>query len=144
MKIINKKPIFNIFSKEKLPIKKQGPRIKIIIDYRERNSLVASHLIKLGFEIEFKELKIGDYIVKDVVIERKTIPDFISSIINKRLLKQIEELKQFENKLLIIEGISEQEIYTDEDQGMNANAIRGFLLSTVLKHKIPMLFKFMN
>ncbi len=141
MKTIVKKPIFDIFSKSVSKIKKQVPfKEKIIIDYREKNSLVASHLIKLGFKIEFKELKIGDYIVKNTIIERKTIPDFISSIINRRLLKQIEELKQFENKLLIIEGTEEQELYTDDNSGINSNAIRGFLLSTVLKHKIPMLF----
>lgn len=140
MKTIYKKPILDIFSIKKSLVKKLEQKEKIIIDYREKNSLVASHLIKLGFEIEFKELKVADYIVKDVAIERKTISDFISSIINGRLLKQIEELKQFENKLLIIEGISEQEIYSDDNVGINANAIRGFLLSTVLKHKIPMIF----
>jgi len=140
MKIIIKRPIQNIFSKKKIKQINPEQKQKIIIDYREKNSFVASYLIRLGFEIEFKELKVGDYIVKDVVIERKTVSDFISSIINKRLLNQIEELKQFENKLLLIEGISEQELYTEDNLGMNANAIRGFLLSVVLKHKIPIIY----
>jgi ERCC4-type nuclease len=140
MKIIIKRPIQDIFSKKKIKQINPEQKQKIIIDYREKNSFVASYLIRLGFEIEFKELKVGDYIVKDVVIERKTVSDFISSIINKRLLNQIEELKQFENKLLLIEGISEQELYTEDNLGMNANAIRGFLLSVVLKHKIPIIY----
>ena len=142
MKIITQKPIFDIFSKKEIVSKKEllKEKIKIIVDYREKNSLVASYLINLGFDVEFKELKIGDYVVKDTIIERKTISDFISSMINGRLLKQLEELKQFENKLLIIEGISKQEIYTDENSGVNANAIRGFLLSILLKHKIPIIF----
>jgi len=112
---------------------------KITIDYREKNSLVASELVNLGFEIEFKELKVADYIVQNIAIERKTISDFISSMLNKRLLNQLEELKQYENKLLIIEGIDEQEIYP-ESNGVSPNAIRGFLLSILLKHNIPMLF----
>ena len=140
MKLIIQKPIFDIFSKKEIPLKKELPKEKIIIDYREKNSLVASYLIKENFDVEFKELKIGDYIVKDTILERKPISDFISSIINGRLLRQIEELKQFENKLLIIEGISKQEVYSDESKGINANAIRGFLLSVVLKHKIPLIF----
>ena len=142
MKLIIQKPIFDIFSKSERKSKslETKEKIKIIIDYREKNSLVASYLIKQGFAIEFMELKVGDYIVKDTIIERKTISDFISSMINKRLLKQLEELKQFENKLLIIEGISKHEIYSDENQKINANAIRGFLLSIVLKHKIPLIF----
>src|SRR3990167_10158373 len=119
MKIITQKPIFDIFSKKEIVSKKEllKEKIKIIVDYREKNSLVASYLINLGFDVEFKELKIGDYVVKDTIIERKTISDFISSMINGRLLKQLEELKQFENKLLIIEGLSKQEIYTDENSG---------------------------
>jgi ERCC4-type nuclease len=117
------------------------PKQKILVDYREKNSLVASELIKLGFEVEFRELKVADYIIRNVAIERKTISDFIGSMINKRLLRQIEELQQYENRLLIIEGIDEQELYSDENEnGVNANAIRGFLLSIVLKHKVPVIF----
>lgn len=116
-----------------------SPKEKILIDYREKNSLVVSELKKLGFETELRELKIGDYLVKDVVIERKTVSDFRTSMINHRLLKQLEELQQFENKLLLIEGIYEEDIYP-EDKGINPNALRGFLLSIVLKHKIPLMF----
>ncbi|HPD81477.1 MAG TPA: ERCC4 domain-containing protein [Candidatus Pacearchaeota archaeon] len=157
MKTINSPKLLDIFSQNKKKdkeVKKTETIEKIIIDYREKNSLIASHLIKLGIEVEFKELKIGDYIVRNIVIERKTVSDFISSMINKRLLKQIEELKQYPNKLLIVEGISEKELYSSSEKegGMNPNAIRGFLLSILLKHKIPVLFtknsedtaKFMN
>jgi Fanconi anemia group M protein len=140
MKTIKSPQILDIFSKKKEKQKAEEPKEKIIIDYREKNSLVYSYLIKQGFEVEFKELKIGDYIVKNVIIERKTVSDFISSMINHRLMNQIEELKQYENKLLIIEGISEQELYREDNVGVNANAIRGFLLSILLKHKIPILF----
>jgi len=135
------KTLHNIFTSKKSKPKKELPKPKIEIDYREKNSLVASELAKLGFEIEFKELKVADYIVKDVAIERKTVSDFISSMINRRLINQIEELKQYENKLLIIEGIDEQELYSDENSdGVSPNSIRGFLLSILLRHKIPTLF----
>ena len=133
------KKIFNIFSRRQTP-QKEKPRI--IIDYREKNSLIPSELIELGLEIEFKDLKIADYIIKGVAIERKTISDFISSMINRRLLKQLEELTQYKDKLLIVEGIDEQELYTDSEDwvGMHPNSIRGFLLSILLKYKIPIIF----
>ncbi len=139
MKTIESKSIFNIFSKKHHPPKKIEKK-EVTIDYREKNSLVHVYLKKRGFEIEFKELKIGDYIVKGTVIERKTIPDFINSMINHHLLNQIEELKQHKNKLIIIEGFSEQQLYGQKDERVNANAIRGFLLSIVLKHQIPIIF----
>ena len=140
MKTLNSKPMFDIFSRKKPTIKKETAKVKVLVDYREKNSLVASELISLGLEPEFKELKIGDYIVKETIIERKTISDFITSMINKRLMKQLEELGQFKNKLLIIEGIEEQELYNDEKIGVNGNAIRGFLLSILLKYKIPIVY----
>lgn len=134
------KPFQDIFSKKSEQSFLQKEHFKIIVDYREKNSFVVAKLVKLGFEIEFKELKVADYIVKDIAIERKTIQDFLSSMMNKRLLKQLEEIKQYEKNLLIIEGIEEQELYSDENQHINANAIRGFLLSIVLKHKVPIIF----
>ena len=84
--------IFNIFSDKKLKIKKEFSQ-KIIIDYREKNSLVVSELSKLNFEIEFKELKVADYIVGSVAIERKTVLDFISSMKDRRLVNQLEGLQ---------------------------------------------------
>lgn len=130
--------LFDIFSKKPIKIIEKP---KIIIDYREKNSLVPSELISLGLEIEFRELKVADYIVKGIAIERKTVSDFISSMINKRLLRQLEDLQQYEKKLLIIEGIEEQELYNDKiDFGINPNAIRGFLLSILLKYKVPIIF----
>lgn len=146
MKTIHTKEIFDIFpskkSKKIEEIKKEEQEGKetIIVDYREKNSLVASYLIKENLDVEFRELKVGDYIVQNVIIERKTINDFLSSMLNHRLLNQIEELQQYENKLIILEGISEQELYKDSQEGINSNAIRGFLLSILLKHKIPIIY----
>jgi len=135
------KTILNIFGREKQIIKKEVPKQRIIADYREKNCMVTSILKKFDIDTEFRELKVADYIVKDVAIERKTVSDFISSMINKRLVKQIEELQQYEKRLLIIEGTSEQELYDDEkDLGVSANAIRGFLLSISLKSKTPIIF----
>jgi len=113
---------------------------KIIVDYREKNCLVTSELVKLDFEVEFRNLNVADYIIKDVAIERKTVSDFISSMINQRLLNQLQELQQYENRLLIVEGIDEQELYSEEQGGMHPNAVRGFLLSILLKHKVPIIY----
>jgi Fanconi anemia group M protein len=137
------KPIFDIFSKPKrIREETKQEKQKILIDYREKNSLVASTLVELGFEVEFRELKVADYLVNNVAIERKTVSDFVNSIINKRIIRQLQELQQYENKLLIIEGIDEQELYSDdntENRLIHPNAIRGFLLSVTIKHKIPVI-----
>lgn len=137
------KPFFDIFPKHKR-IRNENPKPekqRILVDYREKNSLVASTLVELGFEVEFRELKVADYLVNNVAIERKTVSDFVNSIINKRIIRQLQELQQYENKLLIIEGIDEQELYGDdaENRMIHSNAVRGFLLSVTIKHRIPVI-----
>ena len=133
------KEIFNIFSRRKI---KQPEKPKITVDYREKNSLVVSELASLGLDIEVKELKVADYLVKGTAIERKTVSDFISSMKNRRLLRQLEEIRQYESRLHLIEGIDEQELYTDSKEiiGMHPNSIRGFLLSILLNYKVPIVF----
>lgn len=129
----------DIFSKEKnKKVKKQENFPEIYIDYREKNSLVPSELISLGLKIEFRELKVGDYLVNNIIIERKTIQDFLSSMFNKHLVKQAQEMQQYEKKLLIIEGFEEQELYLEKD--ISSNSIRGFLLSLSLKYNIPIVY----
>jgi len=126
--------LINIFSKKKEKKKELG---KIIVDNRERNSLVASYLMEKGFEIEWKQLPVADYLVNGVAIERKTISDFKSSIINKRIFSQLLELKQYPQHLLLIEGIMDEDMYVG---GMHENAFRGFMLSVLLEERVPIVF----
>ena len=72
---------------------------KIIVDTREKQSLVASELVHNGCEIKFEQLKVGDYIVKNTLIERKTVSDFIGSMLNGRLRKQLKNMQKVENKI---------------------------------------------
>ena len=121
---------------------KDKTKKRIIIDYREKKSQVYSDLVKSGVNIEVKELKVADYIIRDIAIERKTVNDFFSSMINKRLVKQLESLQQYPNRLLLIEGIDEQELYSNEPakEGIHPNAIRGFLISIIFRYKTPIIF----
>ena len=113
--------------------------MKILADLQERKSLVPHSLIELGVEVSFQHLKVADYLIGNVAIERKTINDFVSSMLNKRLLRQLEELKQYKKRLLIIEGTEEQELYNDEPGKINGNAIRGMLLYTLLEANCPII-----
>ena len=113
---------------------------KIIADHHEKNSLVCSELVEHGIDVEFTHLLVADFLVGETAIERKTISDFLTSMMNKRLSKQLLELQQYDKRLLIIEGIEEQELYNDEPEGVHGNAIRGFLLSILLESKVPIIF----
>lgn len=129
------KSIFNIFSKKKNYLKEN---MVIQVDYREKNSLVPSILSK-KFEIDWKQLAVGDYVVKGIAIERKTVSDLKSSIIDKRIISQLLELKQYPKHLILVEGILDEDLY---NSGIHENALRGFLLSVALEYQTPIIFTY--
>ena len=83
--------------------------VKIIVDNRERNVPLINVLESKGMSIEIKTVHVGDYVVSDrVCIERKTVQDFESSIINGRLFDQVRRLREtYECPILILEGDAE-------------------------------------
>jgi Fanconi anemia group M protein len=120
--------------------------MKIIVDTRERKSGITIDLAKKGFDVEVKQLLSADFIIKTkdksgkihtVGIEKKTQLDFLNSIMDKRILKQLLELKKnFTMQLLIIEG--DRNIYTLRN--FHPNAIRGMLASIAIDFQIPILY----
>ncbi len=114
--------------------------MKVIIDHRERKSSVIENLEELGVCCDIRHLHLADYLIsKEVAIERKTLGDFVGSMINKRLIKQLKDMKEnFKKPLLLIEGIDEDELYQPSTHPkINENAIRGMMLSIMLDLEIP-------
>src|SRR3989338_3795760 len=114
-----------------------GDNVKIYVDNCEANSRIAVILSKRCL-VEEKQLAVGDYLLsKRVAVERKTSSDFLSSLTDGRLFKQIEELKSnFRSPLLIIEGNG----LFNSDRKIHPNAIRGALASIALDYGLPILF----
>jgi ERCC4-related helicase/DNA uptake protein ComE-like DNA-binding protein len=112
--------------------------VAILADHREKDNKVVKELIDLGISVKTAQLESADYIVSGKVgIEMKKVPDFVSSIIDGRLLEQVRELrKNFEKAVLIIEG--EEDIYSIRN--VHANAIRGMLSCIVLDFQVPVLY----
>jgi Fanconi anemia group M protein len=116
-----------------------GERVSIIVDARERNSPVFDHLSQLEVNLIQKQLEVGDYICSErVVVERKTIRDFLQSIIDQRVFKQSSDLiESFERPVLILEGNPEL-LFLERE--IHPNTIRGVLASIVIDYKIPILW----
>ena len=128
--------LHNIFSKTKTKPTKKPKQVKILADIHEKNSLVIPTLHELGADFEITHLKVGDYLINNIVIERKTFSDFISSMLSRRLIDQLKHLKQYPKALLLIEGKSHIEDYTS----MNPNSYHGFIMSILLNYQIPIIF----
>lgn len=110
-------------------------KVKVIADSRENGC--AKKLVEMGADVELKRLDVADYICSSRVgVEIKTVEDFVSSIIDGRLLRQLNALKtSFERPVLIMEG--EQDIYSVRK--VHPNAIRGMLATIAASYGIPIM-----
>ena len=123
---------------EKITNYSKQEKIKIFADFREKSSGILKELIELQVELKLESLNNADYILSSRVgVEVKTVPDFVESIIDGRLMQQIKSLRNnFERPLLIIEGI--EDIYSVRN--IHANAIRGMLSTIAVSYGIPILY----
>jgi ERCC4-related helicase len=113
-------------------------KLTIFVDPRETRAGIARFLEKAGVDLKLQNLEIGDYIVSDkVCIERKTVTDFLDSLINKRrnLFEQINRMKnEYEKPLLVIEGNS---IYGQRN--VHPNVVRAVMASIALDYSVPII-----
>jgi ERCC4-type nuclease len=89
---------------------KPDGKILVIADYRERKMIDELH--EMGAVVKEDNLPIADFVVSaNTAIERKAHSDFIASIIDGRIFEQIENLKRFYSRpIVLIEGFSDRNI----------------------------------
>lgn len=110
---------------------------EIIVDSREGRSGLAKRLEAAGARITIKELESGDYVIAEGVgVERKAAGDFVSSILDGRLMPQIELLSvSYERPFFMIEG----DIFNTRSE-IREEALLGALSYISLLKRIPILY----
>jgi len=111
--------------------------LRITADYREETSGLVDLLKKEDVFVEVEKVLYGDYVINDsITIERKTANDFLVSIIDGRLFKQLSNLKKYcANPILLIEGNP-----YETDLKFDPMAIKGALISAQVIWYIPVVF----
>jgi len=114
-------------------------KVRIVVDHRESKNHVFRNLKEFDIDLIRNQLKTGDYICSDrVCVERKTIPDFVQSIIDQRIFKQVREISEcFEKPLIILEGNPDLLFL---ERKVHPNTIRGALASLAIDYKIPIIW----
>lgn len=102
----------------------------IIVDQRELDATIGRELSRTdGIAVELETLDVGDYVLSDrVAVERKTVDDFLDSLLGDRdLFDQVARLSSaYERPIVVIEG---DRLY--EARNLNPAAIRGALASLI-------------
>ena len=111
-------------------------KVLVFVDTREANSGIMEYFGQYDCDIQKKMLLFGDFVASDrVIIEKKTVKDFIQSITDKRLFQQLKAMKDnFEKPILIIEG--EDSLYGV----LQPNIIRGALAAITVDMSIPIIW----
>jgi Fanconi anemia group M protein len=115
---------------------KKDKILKVIVDHREYRSNVIRNLTIKGVSIEPDQLDVGDFILSSRIgVERKKVDDFLESLINGRLFKQISRLREsYSRPVLILEG---DNLLTKRN--INHNAIFGSLASINIDFGVPII-----
>ncbi len=114
-------------------------RVLVWVDSREGKSSIASILEEKNAMVKVRTLEVGDFMLSDdVIVERKTVEDFLSSMVDGRLFNQLVLLSSNCNSpLLLLEG-SIEDLFALRD--IHENAIRGALISIATNYRVPIIF----
>lgn len=112
-----------------------GPAVTV--DDRETSSRVVEVLHTLGAAIDLRRLDQGDYAIGDrILVERKTVRDFVDTLVERDLFGQIKALAEaVPRPVMIIEG---DDLYTARN--IQPNAIRGTLAAITVDMGVTLLF----
>ena len=110
--------------------------VKIIVDHRESRSPVMRFLTQKDVLVEPQQLDVGDYIISSRIgVERKTVDDFLGSLIEGKLFVQMKNLRAtYSRPLLLIEG---EGLLTKRN--MSHNAIFGSIAAIIVDFGIPII-----
>ena len=126
------------FASTKVKETSQEKSVTILCDHREKDNAVVKALIDMNNPVRLVQLQSADYVVgSSVGVELKKVDDFVNSLLDGRLLAQVQELcEQFEKPIVIVEG--EEDIYSV--RRVHPNAIRGALASIAIGFAVPILY----
>ena len=114
-------------------------KVNLKIDFREQRSGVVEEIGKRADNISFElvTLPVGDYLIEDkIIIERKTLSDFLVSIKNGRIFQQAYRIAQSgKNGLIILEGDKSMV----NSSSMSRKAVQGALIHLEVFVGIPVM-----
>jgi len=115
---------------------KEDKEIKVVVDHREYRSKVVRNLTANGTYVEPQQLDVGDYVLSSRIgVERKSVDDFLESLIGGKLFRQIAQLRDaYPRPVLILEG---ENLLTKRN--ISHKAIFGSLASINVDFGVPVI-----
>jgi len=118
-------------------------RVGIIIDSREQEAYAFD---PARVEVQQAALPAGDYSLVGhpdrVAVERKSLEDFVSTVIRsrKRFAVELEKLRQMDFACVVVEGNLSDIFARRYRSGANPASVFGAAISIIVDHRIPVYF----
>jgi ERCC4-type nuclease len=114
----------------------QAP-ILITVDDREPRTVMEELQGLPDCHVSVQRLSLGDYQVDErLLFERKTLPDFVASVMDGRMFRQAARLSASQHRgIIILEGIAKD----IANHGISREALQGALISVSVIFGIPLL-----
>ena len=108
----------------------------IIADHREKDNILVKKLVDKGVRVKVEQLEYADYIIDgQIAVEFKQAEDFVGSLLDGRLMKQLSTLKSCGmHVVLLVQG---GDLYSVRK--VHPGAIRGALASIAIDFQVPIL-----
>jgi ERCC4-type nuclease len=108
--------------------------VPIVMDTNEPDDIF-DRLVELKVDVQRQKIAPGDYIVGPIGIERKSLTDFFSSIVKKRLFEQVRRLRDaYPQPLVLLEGdLAEISTYK------HPQSLLGALVALEVTERVPVL-----
>lgn len=137
--------------KRPLKVKQDGksisiPKPTVIIDSAEHMGYTFGRFTNWFAGTIKKRLAVGDYTLlemeKEIAVERKTLPDLVSSIITRRgdFISKCERLSSFKKKCFVIEGTLGSIKTPYQESEAHPNAVLGSIIAAQERWGIPVHF----
>ncbi|KAM0790972.1 hypothetical protein ACM66B_004275 [Microbotryomycetes sp. NB124-2] len=114
---------------------------RIVVDVRELRSSLPSLLHLGGFQIVPLTIGVGDYVITpDMAVERKSLPDLISSFNSGRLFQQCEIMTaHYQQPILLIEFDEKRSFNLEAYSELKPNSVGTSTTELDLRSKLVML-----
>jgi DNA excision repair protein ERCC-4 len=108
---------------------------RVVVDEREKQSGVPDRLSKLNIRVYYTRLPVADYVISpEIAVERKSLPDFVSSIYDGRIFTQASKISTVYRKpYIIIEGDVREVVNLTQNIGSYYGAIASVTLAYDLR-----------
>ncbi len=96
-----------------------------------REKTIIEKMRNMSVEYKIQNLVLGDFIIGDIIIERKTLDDLSSSIMDGRYKEQKERLKNHPRSIYIVEGLNKT-----NNHGISYETLLSAMISIMIRDNI--------